>query len=271
MYKDENIKANEEAVIRENNGPELNVKMYDNIGLDWLYHYGKSNVQSTVMVDDTILQNLIIMADEVVVARRANSKFYHIKIEEATNGEDLSLLINSVGRYRLGDNLNHNIIDRINDKVYNQGAVEKYFVLQANNKIDRKADRFVELNNSAPLCYVTQHLKQLKKDNALIAFNGASMREINRNCEFVGGTLIDGSYTDCLRGHKRGDFDHITFNDFITGLNYTFVPDGKLWILTDIQKQENGKKQTIYKPDPSEYMTNYFINYSNVMENILIL
>ena len=33
-FIDENIKANEEAIIRENNGPELRVKLYDNTGID---------------------------------------------------------------------------------------------------------------------------------------------------------------------------------------------------------------------------------------------
>ena len=177
-YIDENIKENETAIIRENNGPEILVKLYDNIGIDWIYHYGESNTASHLIIDDTILHNLLNRADSKVVARNANSKIYDIKIKNAVQGNDLSIVVEAIGRYRLGDNRNHNVILGINNKFYQRERVTaKYFVLIAQNQMQRPEEKTIELVDSKPLTYIRKNMANLKQDNAIIYFTSEAMRK----------------------------------------------------------------------------------------------
>ena len=160
-YIDENIKANQEAVIRENNGPELRVSLFDNIGLEWLYHYGKSKAANTILIDDSILQNLLDRADKKVVARNSNSRIYDIRIKKAINEDDLNLVIETIGCYKLGDDKNQNIILGINNKFYkHQEVTDRYFLLTAHKKrVHSFEPKMVELTDKKPLRYLRKNIE----------------------------------------------------------------------------------------------------------------
>ena len=271
-FIDENIKANEEAIIRENNGPELVVKLYDNTGIDWLFHYGKSKSANAILIDDTILQNLLDKATSKVVARNASSKIYDIRIKNAVGGESLNLVVETIGRYRLGDNKNSNLILGINDKFYkNEEVTDKYFVLRAHNQRYLSEEKLVELVHKKPLTYLRKNIEDFIEDNTIIYFTSEAMKKAYREDVFTTAKLVDGSVERDIFKLKKEDISEVEFKDKIYKKTYTFTqdPGGQYWVLNSIIDFYAGMQKEVYKPNTNEFTTTTIIDcVENVYENI---
>lgn len=269
-YMDENLKANEEAVIRENNGPEIMIKLYDNVGINWLYHYGKSSASCMVLIDDTMLYNLLNRADSKVVAKNANSKIYDIRIANAVDGDRLNLIVESLGRYRLGDNSNTNIVCGINNKMYTTEEVsDKYFVLLAQNKMKKDHDeKIIDIVDGKPLKFLRKNISKLKEENALIYFTSETMKKAYHENVFCSVRLIDDSEEKNIIGLKKEDIKSVKLKDKENKLTYTFLKDvgGENWVLTRVYSNYADKSKVIYELDTFEYANPTIINCAEYLQ-----
>ncbi len=263
-FIDENIKANQEAVIRENNGPEIVLKMTDNNVLNWLYHYEKSNSSSLVLIDDSILKTLIKKSNSYEMVRNASSKIYDIRLKNAVNNNSLNLIVKTTGLYRLGDDMNTNIVLGINDKIFNQEKVsENYFVLLAQNKMKRETkEGVIDLRDGKPLNFLRKNITQLNCDDALILFSSSSMRKAFGEDVETTAKLIDGSETNNIRKIKKEDIESVRFVDKQHKNIYTFLKseEDNYWILNSVQSYYAGKDKELYKIENVDFMTPTLIN-----------
>lgn len=272
-FIDENIKANEEAIIRENNGPELRVKLYDNTGIDWLYHYGESSAKSLILIDDTVLHNLLDKADRKTIAKNASSKIYDIRIKNAVKENPLNLVIESVGAYKLGDDKNQNIVLSINDKVYkNQTISDKYFVLFAHKKREyTTTHKNVELTDQKPLRFLRRNLETFRKENADIYFTSDAMKKAFREDVVTKVTKENGEIEYNILNVKKEDIASVEFTDKLYKKSYIFTTEqsGEYWRLSSIKDFYAGNRKIAYRVNEEEYTTPTIVDcVENIYENL---